>query len=74
LCPYSVKAFCEKYKVSYDWLLCGDLQGLQRMTQDQHLSRVKSKPESLKEKLARLSESQREAVQKLVDYLSEGKS
>jgi len=25
-------AFCEKHKVSLDWLLCGDLKGLQRMT------------------------------------------
>jgi hypothetical protein len=25
-------AFCEKYSVSTDWLLCGDLRGLQRMT------------------------------------------
>jgi hypothetical protein len=25
-------AFCEKHKVSLDWLLCGDLQGLHRMT------------------------------------------
>jgi hypothetical protein len=29
-----VMAFCEKHKVSYDWLLCGDLQGLRRMTQE----------------------------------------
>ena len=27
-------AFCEKHKVSLDWLLCGDLQGLRRMTQE----------------------------------------
>ena len=27
-------AFCEKHKVSLDWLLCGDLKGLQRMTQE----------------------------------------
>jgi hypothetical protein len=27
-------AFCEKYKVSADWLLCGDLKGLQRMTRE----------------------------------------
>jgi hypothetical protein len=27
-------AFCEKHKVSMDWLLCGDLQGLRRMTQE----------------------------------------
>ncbi len=25
-------AFCEKHKISMDWLLCGDLKGLQRMT------------------------------------------
>jgi hypothetical protein len=29
-----VMAFCEKHKVSFDWLLCGDLRGLQRMTQE----------------------------------------
>jgi hypothetical protein len=27
-----VMVFCEKHKVSYDWLLAGDLKGLQRMT------------------------------------------
>ena len=29
-----VMAFCEKHKVSYDWLLAGDLRGLHRMTQE----------------------------------------
>jgi hypothetical protein len=29
-----VMVFCEKHKVSFDWLLCGDLQGLRRMTQE----------------------------------------
>ena len=24
--------FCEKHKINMDWLLCGDLKGLQRMT------------------------------------------
>jgi hypothetical protein len=33
LTPHAL-AFCEKYKVSLDWLLCGDLQGLRRMTQE----------------------------------------
>jgi hypothetical protein len=28
----AVMAFCKKHKVSFDWLLCGDLQGLHRMT------------------------------------------
>jgi hypothetical protein len=31
--------FCEKHKVSFDWLLCGDLAGLQRMTRE-HKDRV----------------------------------
>jgi hypothetical protein len=30
---YAIHVFCEKYKVSYDWLLAGDLKGLRRMTQ-----------------------------------------
>jgi hypothetical protein len=30
----AVAAFCEEHKVSLDWLLCGDLQGLQRMTKE----------------------------------------
>lgn len=30
----AIHVFCEKYKVSYDWLLCGDLRGLQRMVQN----------------------------------------
>ena len=29
-----VMLFCEKHKVSFDWLLCGDLRGLHRMTQE----------------------------------------
>jgi hypothetical protein len=27
-------AFCDKHKISLDWLLYGDLKGLQRMTQE----------------------------------------
>jgi hypothetical protein len=29
-----IMIFCEKHKVSFDWLLCGDLRGLHRMTQE----------------------------------------
>jgi hypothetical protein len=29
-----VMAFCEKHKISFDWLLCGDLKGLRRMTEE----------------------------------------
>jgi hypothetical protein len=30
----AVLDFCKKHKVSADWLLCGDLKGLHRMTQE----------------------------------------
>jgi hypothetical protein len=30
----AVMDFCKKHKVSFDWLLCGDLKGLQRMTSE----------------------------------------
>jgi hypothetical protein len=29
----AVMVFCKKHKVSFDWLLCGDLKGLARMEQ-----------------------------------------
>jgi len=29
-----VMLFCEEHKVSFDWLPCGDLRGLQRMTRE----------------------------------------
>ena len=37
----AIHAFREKYKVSYDWLLCGDLRGLQRMAQNVFADRPK---------------------------------
>jgi hypothetical protein len=36
--------FCDKHKISLDWLLCGDLKGLQRMTNE-----VKSGPPEISE-------------------------
>jgi hypothetical protein len=29
----AIMQFCEKHKIRYDWLLCGDLRGLARMEQ-----------------------------------------
>jgi hypothetical protein len=29
-----VMVFCEKHNVNFDWILCGDLKGLQRMTSE----------------------------------------
>ena len=31
---YEIGVFAKKYRVSYDWLLYGDLKGLQRMTRE----------------------------------------
>jgi hypothetical protein len=32
-----IMEFCEKHKVSFDWILGGDLRGLQRMTSERKL-------------------------------------
>jgi hypothetical protein len=53
-----VMLFCEKHKVSFDWLLCGDLRGLQRMTQE-----VKAIPHEM-------PEAHRKEVMRLFSALS----
>ena len=66
--------YCETHGVSLDWMLDGDLKGLQRMVQQRRMSKAAATPESLKEKIARLSESEREVIRKMVDHLVEGAS
>jgi hypothetical protein len=68
----AVLAFCKKQKLSFDWLLAGDLKGLKRMTQERQVAAASR--ETFKEKLARLSKSQREVVFQVVDQLLEGAS
>jgi hypothetical protein len=51
-------AFCDKHKVSLDWLLCGDLQGLHRMTKE-----AKAEPPEM-------TEAQRKEVTQLFLALS----
>jgi hypothetical protein len=41
-----IMAFCKRHKVSFDWLLCGDLRGLHRMTQE-----AKAAPQEMPEAL-----------------------
>ena len=53
-----VVAFCDKHKISMDWLLCGDLQGLHRMTKE-----AKAEP-------AEMTEAQRKEVTQLFLALS----
>jgi len=38
----AVMVFCKKYKVSFDWLLCGDLKGLQRMRQEEKAAQAET--------------------------------
>lgn len=65
--------FKDKYPhVNLDWLLAGDLKGLQLMMAQRRTRAEATTPERLKEKLARLSEPEREAVSKMVDQLMEG--
>jgi hypothetical protein len=68
--PHAI-AFCKKHKVSLDWLLYGNLQGLQRMMQERRMGKMPTTPERIREKLARLSESEREIISKKVDELLE---
>jgi hypothetical protein len=74
-------AFCKKHKVAADWLLCGDLKGLQRMTQEAKaatgipiapkLARGGPTAGQLKEKYAWLTPAQRRIVEEEVDRLLE---
>jgi hypothetical protein len=65
-----VGLFCEKHKVSYDWLLCGDLKGLQRMTQERRGGKPALPWESMKEKIACLTEAERETIRKAIDQFT----
>lgn len=49
-----VMLFCEKHKVSFDWLLCGDLRGLQRMTQEAKAAAAPEMPEAQRKEVMRL--------------------
>jgi hypothetical protein len=35
-------AFCDKQRISMDWLLCGDLRGLQRMTKEEKAAQAET--------------------------------
>lgn len=61
--------YCKTHGVSMDWLLCGNLKGLHRMMLARRIGKAAATPESLKEKLARLSESERELIRMMVDQL-----
>jgi hypothetical protein len=65
----AIGVFCEKHKISYDWLLCGDLKGLQRMTFAQREIPVDRSPRRLSEKLLSLLPDQQQMVVDEIDRL-----
>jgi hypothetical protein len=63
-------AFCKNHEVSVDWLMFGDLKGLQRMTQERRAGKPVFPPGSLQEKLACLTEAERETIRKAIDQVT----
>jgi hypothetical protein len=66
--------YCQTHSISLDWLLCGDLKSLQLMMQARRGGKPPPAPpppppDSIKAKLARLSESEREVIEMVVDQL-----
>jgi hypothetical protein len=70
---HSVMVFCEKYKVSYDWILCGDLRGLQKMSQSARTDQAERKEVASRmvEKYSRLPSELQKIVETTVDRLLE---
>ena len=65
-------AFSEKYKVSLDWLLYGDLKGLQRMTLERKLcSPPAPTADRIMQKYRNLSPVQQAIVDEAIDQLLE---
>jgi hypothetical protein len=69
----SVMVFCEKYRVSYDWILCGDLRGLQKMSQSARTDQAERKEVASRmvEKYNRLPSELQKIVETTVDRLLE---
>ena len=61
----------EKYDVSCDWLLCGDLKGLQRMMRDHRERACGCRPgwEQIMEKYHRLPPEMQKIIEATVDRL-----
>jgi hypothetical protein len=67
-----VMVFCKKHNVSYDWLLRGDLKGLQRMTSERKLcNQAVPTADRLMQKYRNLSPVLQAIVAREVDRLLE---
>jgi hypothetical protein len=68
-------AFCKKHDVSLDWLMDGDLKGLQRMTLEaKAVAAGAPTVERLMKKYSRLTPEHRRIVEEEVDRLLKGVS
>ena len=68
----AIHVFCKKYKVSYDWLLCGDLKGLQQMKHERVFKPAPAATaERLAEKYRKLPPDLQKIVAKTIDGLLE---
>ncbi|WP_407194404.1 hypothetical protein [Bradyrhizobium sp. STM 3566] len=61
--------YCQIHGVSVEWLIRGDLKGLQRMMEERRARSAAATPESLKEKLSRLSDSEREIIRRMIGQM-----
>src|SRR5579859_6488750 len=65
-----IMTFCKKYKVSFDWLLAGDLKGLKRMMEERVLQPAPAPRASrFMEKYRQLPPEQQSIVAATIDRL-----
>ena len=73
----SIQEFCRKHNVSLDWLMYGDLKGLQRMKQwakEDHGKTADERPARILRKLLALPPATQRAVLEWVDAATEDNS
>jgi hypothetical protein len=61
--------WCKRHGVSFDWLLAGNLRSLQQMMEARRIEKAAVTPESLREKIAPLSDSEREIIRRMVQEM-----
>ncbi|HEV2156366.1 hypothetical protein [Bradyrhizobium sp.] len=61
--------YCMRHRINYDWMLDGCLKGLKQMMDERRGRTVALSPSSFTDKLARLSETERELVLKTIQEM-----
>jgi hypothetical protein len=62
-----LRDYCVRHRISLEWMLTGNLKNLKETIDARRDRATAASPSSLTEKLARLSESERELVLKTVE-------